>query len=159
MNYELLKKLKDAGFPQREHLLKSADDISDLRPRDVALAFHREGCGFHRTFDLSLFGYPKTESDYYSQGKWRASVIFSKEYLESEEGKEDTVYDPTTDELIEELGGDFQKLEKYGELKRNNIQFNACGGWDEEGNYKAYTEGSTPKEALIRLYIALHENK
>ena len=150
MNEELIRKLKQAGFNQREDLLISADDISSMFERDVALLFQREGCGYHRTFDLSLSGYPETEPDYFTQGKFRASSIFSKEYLESEIGKKETVYFPTLEELIEACG------EKLGEMENVSLQF-----YPKKEIAFAYirmneiSEGKTPLIAVANLFISL----
>src|SRR3990167_1315714 len=101
MNYELAKKLKDAGFPQYEEFIMSAEDVN---PRTVPLRKD------HRTFDLSLLGYPETEPDYFEQGKWRPSSLMSREYLESDIGKKETLYFPCLSELIEAVGFCFDTL-------------------------------------------------
>lgn len=146
MNYELAKELKDAGFPQYEEFVMSAEDISPQsahRYRD------------HRTFDLSLLGYPKSEPDYYEQGKWRSSCIFSKKYLESEDAE--TLYFPTLEELIEACGLDdflalFQNMEegenRWCAQSRPDYRKQAQSGF-----------GSTPTEAVARLWLALHPTK
>ncbi len=56
-------------------------------------------------------------------------------------------YDPTTDELIEELGDDFGSLFAGGDL----------GFVADKGLHEGPQKGSTPKEALINLYIELHK--
>lgn len=64
---------------------------------------------------------------------------------------------PSTDELIEELGDKFWKVERvnYGENKGTWV------AWIQHGeNYNTLMmTGSTPKEALINLYIALNLHK
>lgn len=92
MDYKLAQELKDAGYPQHLDKLMSADEV---RPTTAYVRFG------HRTFDLSMLGYPKTNKDYYEQGKWRPSCIFSREYLES--GEAETLYFPSLDELIKDF--------------------------------------------------------
>lgn len=154
ITYETAVKLKEAGFDQREYLLKSADDVAEApRVRDIALMFHRDDCGYHRTFDLSLIGYPETEPDYYTQGKWRSSSIFSKEYLESDEGKKDTVYFPVLSELIEAC-----EIKEF--LFR--VTFSQGDNWeastDKNGKW-TYGCGLTPEEAVANLWLVLNGSK
>lgn len=164
ISYELAKKLKDAGFPQKLNLLRSADDVYYIEhKRDVALLFQRDDLGRHRTFDLSLLGYPETEPDYWEQGKWRASSIFSKEYLESEEGKSHTVYFPILSELIEACGKDFDSLgmrtePKVGYSEGYKKWGASCSSYWEGIFERGKTQGSTPEEAVANLYIALHKH-
>ena len=103
MNYELLRKLKGVGFPQKYT--------------------------FHTLYDPEA---GETES-------------------------ERMPYEPTTDELIEELGDKFWKVERvnYGENKGTWV------AWIQHGeNYNTLMmTGPTPKEALINLYIELNLHK
>jgi hypothetical protein len=153
INYELALKLKEAGFPQREYLLISADEVEEIKEkRDVASAFKREEVGYHKTFDLSIYSYSRNKKDYYEQGKWRSSSIFSKEYLESEEGKKDTMYFPTLSELIEACGYNFGAL--IYRFQDQNV------GWIYECIYGGIkTQGSTPEEAVANLWLELNESK
>lgn len=61
------------------------------------------------------------------------------------------VYEPTTDDLINKLGGDIQTIKRDLHNK---------GWWVvEKVDEKGFTRGGTAptvKEALIRLYISLH---
>lgn len=155
MEYKWALELRDAGFPQKEHLLFSSDDVSEYKyPRDIAIVFQREGLGYHRTFDLSLIGWPETEPDYYDQGKWRCSSIFSREYLESEEGKRGTVYFPTLSEIIDECGDGFERLIRI-KAGIGGIVFRTQGGYEnyEIAQYRA------AEESVARLYIALNKKK
>lgn len=139
INYELAKKLKEAGFDQKLDFLLSAEEVN---PRTAIYRFD------HRTFDLSLLGYPKSEPDYYTQGKWRASCIFSKEYLESEEGKEETLLFPTLSELIEAVREIDYEIQLRG-IKRSGF-IASCMGVE--------TAGSTPEEAVANLWLKINEN-
>lgn len=67
----------------------------------------------------------------------------------------DLVYEPTTDELIEELGNDLHCL-----------VHTLSGGIDSDREFwcvgrtatvKDWLTGSTPREALIKLYLELHK--
>lgn len=142
MDYSLAQQLKDAGFPQYTDQILSSEDV---RPQT---AYCRRG---HRTFDLSIGGYPKSEPDYYEQGKWRPSCIFSKQYLESDESE--TLYFPTLDELIEACGWNLWNLDQTDE-----------GEWCARGRSKKPMSGlvefySTPTEAVARLWLALNTKK
>ncbi len=74
----------------------------------------------------------------------------------------ETVIWPSTDALIEELGEDFMEVGRTlnvvaGEFNSwEAVQKTWC--CDEHGESRKYTYGFTPKEALINLYLALHEN-
>lgn len=109
--YELLKTLKEVGFPQPDLIKDVCEDCSY----------------FHWWDDENIC--------------WN-----SQENWPSEEG---WVYEPTTDELIEELGDKFLNVHVSGK------EYGAFG--DNGTEDVAMTKGSTPKEALIRLYIALNK--
>ena len=153
IDHKLARKLKKVGFPQREDLLIPSDEIEETPiKRDIALGFQRHGNGYHKTFDLSFMGYPKTESDYYEQGKFRCSSIFSKKYLESEEGKEETFYFPVLSELIEACGDRFESLRKGTQWHAMSV--NEMGGATDTFIMKS---GKTPEEAVAKLYIELNK--
>tara|TARA_B110000503_G_C6933088_1_gene323649 strand:- start:141 stop:602 length:462 start_codon:yes stop_codon:yes gene_type:complete len=152
MNYDIAKKLKDAGFPQREDFVVSAED-------DLRSSTYGEG-GFHSIYDSSCgeeLEYLKKTPVKDWQGKGRATVYFKKEYLESEEGKYLTVYKPSLSELIEACGGSFNHLSYVREE----------GEMDADGNVLSWVakaihdfgecQGSTPEESVANLYLKLHE--
>lgn len=155
MTYELAKKLKDAGFPQHEELLVFGDE--KLSEMDLKSLSHRR-TGFHRTYDSSrgetleeLRSKPASEWC----GKGRASIYFLREYIESEEGKELTCYEPTLEELIEACDlGDKYQLSLYQNM----------GAWTAAQAYKESTarlfeHGATPTEAVAHLYLSIFLNK
>ncbi len=159
LNYELCKKLKDAGFPQKENLLLSFEDVEEINDkRQIVSAVQREE-GFHRTFDYAI--YPEPKIDDWTQGKALLSSILSRQYLESEEGKKYTVYVPTFSELIEACGEMFKGMVKY------RTEWNAFGNRQEKvrpGELPSFTgiesldgKGKTPEEAVANLYLALHK--
>lgn len=59
-------------------------------------------------------------------------------------------YEPTTDELIEELGN---RLKSIHIINEGHLGY--ATNMDNLGNYDSF--GFTPKEALIKLYIELHK--
>lgn len=140
MNYTLAKELKDAGFPQYLNEVMSAEDVSPQT------AYRRRD---HRTFDLSLMGYPKTEPDYFTQGKWRPSCIFSKQYLESEEAKNETLYFPSFEEIAEELSKDSIITLIMGKIMATATH--GTKGIQTSSANNMY--GSNPTVTLARLYI------
>lgn len=161
MDYQLCKDLKDAGFPQNDHWLIAGDECDG----DIRHLSHR-GVGFHRTWDFSTYpngGVPSPDN-----GKGRASIYFRREYLEDDEGKALTVYEPTLSELIEACGDGFLGLTKLNKDEDPDIPE---GGWiadtrSEECNcdYKPEPHsnwksefGKTPEEAVARLYLALNK--
>ena len=156
MNYELAKKLKEAGFDQREWRL---DGISSLTAEDARQLYHWGG-GYHCTFDFSRYPENSDEPVEDWDGKMRASCYFGKEYLESPEGKERTVYLPTLSELIEAVGFCFATLQQEhkdrtpeGYLKFSGwkaIATDATCGWAGKG--------STPEEAVSELWLNIKNN-
>lgn len=153
MTYELAVELKNAGFPQHEELLVFGDEkLSEITLKSLS---HRR-TGFHRTYDSSrgetleeLRSKPASEWC----GKGRASIYFSREYIESEEGKELTCYEPTLEELIEACGE--MKLEKKRDAP--------CEGKEVDTfTYEAYTNelsciDATPEEAVANLWLLLNK--
>ena len=158
MTYELAKKLKDTGFPQNEHLLKSCDEYKEALPRDIGLVFHRDDCGLHRTFDYSI--YPTPTPDDWTQGKVRASWIMSREYLDSEEGKHYTVYCPTLSELIEACPREIPAYDDWTAdftLRSNDEKWDA--GYYLFEDWKEMETGKTPEEAVANLWLALNKKE
>lgn len=146
MTYELAKKLKDAGFPQHAELLISAESLTNASPQDMRNFLSRD-MGRHITFDYSI--YPEPIPDDWSQGKARSSALFSKEFLESEDGVKYTVYNPTLSELIEacDIKSNFVLIK--------NGQWNAgCGNGIDDG---IVGTGNTAIEAVANLYLALNK--
>lgn len=158
MNYELAKKLKDAGFPQYIERVVAAQEITS----------HNVPKYDHRIFDLSLMGYPKEESDYYTQGKWRSAHYFWREYIDSDEC--DILYFPTLSELIEACGdvdiiifkerrvsGDVYYAGIYNvetsdpENPVYNDEFTLHIPWEKRKS------GSTPEEAVANLWLELNK--
>jgi len=150
MNYELAKKLKDAGFDQQEQLVESELGGTNFTPISG---------GYHLTYDGV-----NPEID-----KPRYTKYFSLEYLNSEEGKNLTVYIPTLSELIEACGDGFQFL-SVDNFVGKNILTGSRGeiiGWkagnkaltlidEEEG---IVTKGLTPEESVAKLWLALNKKK
>ncbi len=157
ITYELAKQLKNAGFPQHIERVVSTEEVT----------CHNIPVYDHRIFDLSLMGYPKEEPDYYTQGKWRSAHYFSRQYIDSDEC--DILYYPTLSELIEACG------EKFHDLTRCGLQYKSAkaireietnlripGGWEASSEEKedeyTWEWGSTPEEAVAKLYIELHHD-
>lgn len=133
MTYELAKKLKDAGFPQKS--APSYEDVSEKEGWHVYLDTQNTA-GRHATMDFD---------------KPRPSARFKREYLDSSEGIERTVYFPTLSELIVACGTGF------GTLKRNDEDgmFSVV----HSGDYEAYEwiNRKDPEDAVAELWLTLHE--
>lgn len=118
--YELLKQLKEVGFPQR-HLDSNYD-------------------GWSRHF--------------YEEENVRGNT------LTINPSGEDTVYEPTTEELIEELGDSLGRIYRRDAERwvvTEPLKFmvsDGKGGEVEEETKNFY--GTSLKEALIHMYISLH---
>lgn len=138
MTYELARELKEAGFPQHEESVPASGDNF----------YPHEDRGTHRTFDQSAYPYSRSAPDFYDQGKWRPSQIFVREWLDSSEGREDTLYFPSLSELIEACG------EGYFALERSQLGWQASRGLEDVivGPYK------TPEEAVARLWLSLNKH-
>lgn len=143
---ELAIKLKANGFPQYEDFVMASEEVTSRT------AYNRFD---HRTFDLSLMGYPKTEPDYYTQGKFRPSCIFSRQYLDSKEGKEETFYFPSLSELIEACGKDFPSLTRYEDHWRCEQYDSLPSGGD--GGFIELSREATPEEAVANLWLTLNK--
>ena len=74
-------------------------------------------------------------------------------YVVNHENVDEAVTDPTTDEIIEELGDTFDTLLRRDDKYEARGIYYCC---DEHGEGKKIEEDSTPKEALIKLYTALN---
>lgn len=105
MNYEICKKLKEAGFPQ----------------------------------ELSA------TSDVFVNGE---ELIYSPDYSKVSVDNPEVIKIPTLSELIEACGDWFIELSKEPD------------GWaatyDEDGNMPVMIEGSTPEEAVARLWLSIN---
>lgn len=100
---------------------------------------------------LKDVGFSQRSPRFYEDGKMFDEFGLSHPSVPIEiyrEELEKTSYDPTTDELIEELGDDFY------ELRKNIDRYFASDGKSKIG-YSSI-EGKA-KEALINLYIELHK--
>lgn len=135
MKYELALKLKEAGFPQNEHLIPAQAD--------------RVGQNWYAPKHLVMDEPELVEGIGSENCKKRAAYCFALQYLESEKGKALTVYIPPLEELIEACGKPFT-LEIWNE--RAWQAYN--GSTYSESILKA--NGSTPTEAVANLYLALN---
>lgn len=140
----LAKQLKDNGFPQKEDCILSYNDIDMMSNWDTYQMARKIG-GTHCTFDSSIMGYSEKEPDFFEHGKFRPSARFTREYLDSEEGKRFTVYIPTLEELIEACGIQFDRLERVPPYKW------ICPHWQHAlGVY------SSPEEAVAKLWLEIN---
>ena len=149
MNYELALKLKKAGFPQHWDSMMSANEIRTYKP--VQAYTLKRTLGEHRTFDYSI--YPIPVPDDFSQGKARVSSIFSREFLDSDEGKKYTVYFPTLEELIEACGQNILQLVQRSPTV--NPFWEAYQG-PVHGGHGVVGTGNTPTEAVAHLWLSLN---
>lgn len=147
---ELARKLKNAGFPQKEDTIMSWEELQKESQWN-AYMYSRRIKGHHSTFDSSVL--PEENPQTFEHGKHRPTSRFSREYLDSEEGKEYTVYFPTLSELIEACGKNFMSLRKV---------------WNENGtitNWIAESDtdeilaiiSSSPEEAVGQLWLTLNQ--
>ena len=165
MNYELCKKLKDMGFDQREIFMVYGEELDKYSIRSLV---HR-GVGHHITYDSSIGETlqdlrAKPVGDWHGRG--RPSIYFGKKYLESEEGKELTVYVPTLTELIEACNPFM--ADDFGLGVENNdwiCHYLYVGYFehsekfkDKDGLYDVWVEksGQTSEEAVTHLWLALN---
>lgn len=158
MTYELAKKLKDAGFPQKLdlHPAISFDDFEENKNDARGIAQVIQGCGIHLMYDSScgetleeLRAKPITEWN----GRGRPSYYFTREYIESSEGQELLVYSPTLSELIEACGEEFNfvcRNPKTGKWGSEPVTFQ---GFDN----LRWSGFNSPEEAVANLWIALNK--
>lgn len=149
MNYELAKKLKDAGFPQHEYLMAHEAGSHDF-----------DRVAYHLVMDE-----PELVEVLGSENcKKRQAACYTLEYLNSEQGKKLTVYIPTLSELIEACGKWFDSLEyakKGTEVPSNTEWLERDGRWvavasDADGITIEDKAGHTPEEAVSKLWLALN---
>ena len=146
MTYELAKKLKDAGFPQSNHILEWELDKIPLH-----------GVGYHLTADDL-----DTDDNRQLLNKARYTSIYSKDWILSEDGLAHTVYVPTLSELISACGGGFQGLfPSIWEGVSTWIAVEQIGRINEYGLWSHWTlwGGETPEEAVAKLWLRLQEEK
>jgi len=123
ITYELAKKLKKAGFPQK-------------------------GDGKIVIFD---FSYPGQEENPVEEwvGKARGLKTFTPEYIGSDEGKRLMVYNPTLSELIEACGDEFFELQRFPNGEFAALHNPSGTGYDgktpEEAVVKLWLKLNEPK--------------
>lgn len=147
MDYSLAKKLKDAGFPQNEWMIPAE---SEQGGRNWPNWPH---CGRHLVLDEKDL----VEALGIENCKKRAAFCYKLEYLESEEGKSLMVYLPTLSELIEACGDDFVSMNKRPDGWRAFADNEEFTGFDTMMPVVSAV-GSTPEEAVARLWLALKSN-
>ncbi len=145
MKYELAKKLKDAGFPQKEWK-KESDNFLARENGDS-----KEG-----------------EYDDFNDRTMRLKY-FSDNYLKEMDERGLIVYLPTLSELIEACGNNFFNLQRHSEGKYiGNLEHEEPNGHQWVCNFSGNnvnscedeweSEGSTPEEAVADLWL-LNETK
>lgn len=156
MTYTQALRLKKAGFPQYlENVPASGDKFYPV-----------VDSGIHKVFDSSLLGYPESEPDFYDQGKWRPSTIFSRAFLSSQEGTRSTLYFPSSNELIKACGDSLEAMSKYSyEADKSDLHWRAYPideAFENSPGYQefpcvvdccGYTSGDTLEEALVDFYL------
>lgn len=135
MNYELAKKLKDAGFPQKEDMIISAENTKEMSGWEM-YQFHKQLGGWHSTHDFD---------------KPRPSGQFTREYLDSDDGKSKTVYIPNLSELIKACGDNFGGL-----FRAEN---NTFGAYEFKNIAEYGITHSLPEVAVANLWLKLHEHR
>jgi len=146
MNYELAKKLKDAGFPQNEEFLYAQ---SDMKGRDFpSLPRH-----------LVLEEPDMVDSIGIENCKKRAAYVYKIAYLTSEEGRNMTVYLPTLEELIEACGGRFHFLELGNKLtgEREVSDWWYVTAKVDKGEIVPICDGLNPESAVANLWLELNK--
>lgn len=145
INYELAKELKDAGFPQPEFDIMSNDiDRIDFLARENGDS--KEG-KYDSLNDRTMY-----------------SKYFSRQYLQELKDRGLLVYLPTLSKLIEAIGvpmilygGNIGMqtswVAKPAQQKENTYDFSP----DNPGTH--YGIGSTPEEAVARLWLILQTKK
>jgi len=149
MNYELAKKLKDAGFPQHSENVLSHEDLSE--EGHVKLRSSHTAKRIHVVYDSSCgetLEYLKQRPVEAWYGKGRATIFFSREYLDSEEGKYLTAYRPALSELIAECG------EKLMTIERKHHGWEVVGVQNRELVFAFDTDIEV---SMAKLWLALNK--
>lgn len=139
LSYETAKKLKDAGFPQHDNLIPGQAD--------------RAGQNWYEPKHLVMDEPELVEALGSENCKKRAAYCFTLQYLDSEEGKELTVYIPTLSELIEACGEGFRML-----IHPVGNFYSAYSKYESDPNAIRAT-GTVPEEAVAALWLAIHTQK
>lgn len=144
ISYQLAKELKDAGFPQLNHMIEWELDKKVLN-----------GVGYHLTADAPDEVYP----DGRLINKARYTSIYKRDWVLSEEGLAATVYIPTLPELIEACGDEFSHLIRYyTDLKQ--LWWIAVRTGDSINKLPNGLHGySSPDEAVANLYLFLDRQR
>lgn len=128
MNYELCKKLKDAGFPQE---YRKSNPIADFAYYDKSEELHL----LHDDNDT---------------GWWIGNEYGEVDRLDIERVLKEFTKCPTLSELIEACGKD-----KVFNLYNGNKRWEASKIGKEEDAFHGY--GQTPEEAVANLWLALNK--
>lgn len=159
IDYKLAQELKDAGFPQLNHMLEWELDKQVLH-----------GVGYHLTAD--------DPDEVYESGqlinKARYTSIFGREWILSEDGLRNTVYIPTLSELIEACidkltsGGGFVSISLHYNWTINTRDVPAwtavfkgakgCQAGDIS-EFEIMESGQSPEEAVAKLWLALNKKQ
>lgn len=129
MNYELAKKLKDAGFPQKYKQTVPNCDFA-----------YKEGIEELKMLHID------TDTD------WWLGDNYAETDMPDEVMQKDWVKCPTLSELIEELGSDFGGLHRSGD-GFYAFEFHCCD--EDKGVYTG--EYSYAEEAVAHLWLELNK--
>ena len=140
INYELAKKLKDAGFSQKESEFYYRRGYHTSEAFDNGRSLGKKG-EFSLNFRIEYYPYSRFRS---ADVKWNEADLAK---LDEEE-----VAVPTLTELIEACGDGFDKLCRY---KDRRGLFWKCWGI-KKGIIEIY-ETSTPEEAVANLWLKLNK--
>lgn len=132
MDYELVKKLKDAGFPQTYRSKKPWCDFA----YDAGQELHM----LHEDNDTN----------------WWLGNDYTRRDMSNEEMERDWVKVPTLEELIKVCGNDFGELGHTGPHE-NRGKWRASQGWDGYGGYENAVYAETPTEAVALFWLSLNE--
>lgn len=141
LSYELAKELKEAGFPQKRSEFYYRLGYHTTESFDKGVSLGKKGI-FSDEFHRTHYPHPR-----YSTGnlKWNQADLSKLDETE--------VACPTLSELIEACGDDF-----FG-IKRSKVA-GVWGAWvyaDAEVD-DTHCLGSTPEEAVAKLWLALNSN-
>jgi len=142
MDYELAKKLKDAGFSQRDDLI----EVESKRE-----FFHNGGYHLLRENGDGSDGYPYQEEN----DRTMRLEYFTWEYVQ--EHKNLIVYIPTLEELIKEFGDRFGALTQFDREKGKG--WFAAGHkviWDSDEDGFIQCSGDEPEEAVANLWLGIN---